>query len=70
MVNTYDKRWNEEAKKAMKVYANFQYQLEMIGEVIAMHEPIPLDFVPEHIEGDKEAHYVISDIHFGKTDTK
>lgn len=68
-VNTYDKRWNEEAKKALKTVANFQYQLDMVQEAIAMHEPIALDFVPEHIEGDAEAHFVISDIHFGKTDT-
>lgn len=68
-VNTYDKRWNEEAKKALKTVANFQYQLDMISEAIDRHEPIALDFVPEKIEGDLEAHFVISDIHFGKTDT-
>jgi hypothetical protein len=36
----------------------------MVQEAIALHEPIALDFVPETVEGDKEAHYVISDIHF------
>jgi hypothetical protein len=68
-VRSYDKQFKEKAMKALKTVANFQYQLDMVQEAIAMHEPIALDFVPEHIEGDTEAHFVISDIHFGKTDT-
>ena len=62
-VNTYDKRWNEEAKKALKTVANFQYQLDMISEAIDRHEPIALDFVPNRTPNGKESHFILTDIH-------
>lgn len=67
-VNTYEKRWNAEAVKAMKIIENKNYELEMIQRAIEVYEPRAYDFVPEHIEGDAEAHFIIGDIHFGKMD--
>jgi hypothetical protein len=69
-VRSYDKQFKEKAMKALKTVANFQYQLDMVQEAIAMHEPMELDFQPIEINEDEGySHYVITDIHLWKTDT-
>ena len=68
-VKSYDKQFKEKALKAMKTVANFQYQLDMIQETIAIHEPLELDFTPNYKPNGKESHFILTDIHIGKNDT-
>lgn len=68
--NTYDKQFKKRATEALKIQANFEYRLEMLQKAIVDHEPMELDFEPVEVADDKsQSHYVITDIHLGKTDT-
>jgi hypothetical protein len=68
--NTYDKQFKKRATEALKIQANFEYRLEMLQKAIMDHEPMELDYTEKPLENSDESHYVLTDIHLGKIDTK
>ncbi len=68
--NTYDKQFKKRATEALKIQANFEYRLEMLQKAIVDHEPMELDFEPNYKPNWKESHFILTDIHIWKGDTK
>ncbi len=70
MVQTYDKQFKVEAKKAFKILWNLEYFLEHLQTYLESYQPVKFDFVPKQIYNNDIKHFVITDIHLGKTNTK
>jgi len=69
MIDTYDKKFKQEAKKAMKIAWNFEVQLDMLQKVIECYKPKKQDFTPETPKNNEEVTILFSDIHIWKKDT-
>lgn len=70
MVETHQRKFEAEAKKAMRIVGNVEYFLENLKEFISEWEPRQVE-MPEIMPNEsKWRHYFISDIHIGKLDTE
>lgn len=68
--DTHDKKFKQKALEALRFKENREYQLEQVMEAIDKHKPVHAEFEPNTAPNNIEAHFVLSDIHLGKTDTK
>lgn len=70
MVATHAKKFEAEAKKAMRIVGNVEYFLENLREFIEGYEPKKFEFEMPEPKNTEWKHYFISDIHIGKLDTE
>jgi len=69
MLDTYDKVFKKEAKKAMKQAWNFQYQLDNLRNVLENYNPKVVEFKEFVFENSDNKDFVITDLHIGKKNT-
>lgn len=69
MITTHEKKFRQEAKKAMKIVWDFEYKLQMLRDVLEAYEPKKIDFTPKKPENNDEITVLFSDVHIGKKDT-
>lgn len=70
MVVTHHKQTKKELANAYKILWNIDYFLEHLQTYISEHKPLEVDFSPPVIHNNDTRHFVLSDIHIGKIDTK
>lgn len=69
MIRSHEKVKDAEAKRAMAIVANFEYQLDSIRTAIEAWTPRKVEFKPKAFKGTGAIQVAISDIHIGKRGT-
>lgn len=69
MLNTYEKQYAKECKKALKIAGNFEYQLDLYKKAIENYSPKEIIFEPIERINTKSADFIVTDLHLWKNNT-
>ena len=69
MLNTYEKKYSKEAKKAIWIIANYEYQLNLLQNAIKDYKPRVLNFNRIAPKNNENLTIFMSDIHIWKQNT-